>query len=169
MGPRQGHLVSARGRNSCGFFQNKSAGSTTRQTPPGQTPYLLIEYRQRAGGTGTLGTDYRADGLRYRVETSTDLVTWTLWSELAGASAHLSRLSNGDGTETVTMNLFVGPALEDERRVFTRLHISAAPWAAASVSTLDRRRAEKKGEGAEKKHGERRSSRRAGPHGPDAS
>ena len=71
--------------------------------------YAQIIYRQRSGGTGVTGTDYRAGGITYRVETSSTLQPGS-WQ----SGSHLFReigdpIDNEDGSETVTIE-FVFPA-----------------------------------------------------------
>lgn len=97
------------------------------QSTSGGSPFFVVEYRQREGGTGQPGIDYTAAGLRYVVEGSTDLQSWTVFTELPGLAHHRSTAINGDGTETVRMEIFHGPLLETAKRVFLRLKISAAP------------------------------------------
>lgn len=87
--------------------------------------YFTVNYRQREGGTGSLGVDYTADGLRYTVEASTDLQTWQPFSSLPGASSHRSRATNGDGTETINLELFLQDTLTANKKVFVRLNVTA--------------------------------------------
>lgn len=42
-----------------------------------QQNYFLFSYAQRSGGRGETGTDYVADGVRYKIEVSHNLVDWT--------------------------------------------------------------------------------------------
>jgi hypothetical protein len=69
----------------------------------GADAFLTLSYRQRRGGVGLPGIDYRADGITYTVEFATHLAPAN-WQHgpgvvvLAGPPA-----GNGDGTETVTV------------------------------------------------------------------
>lgn len=69
----------------------------------GTTEFLQMTYRQRAGGTGTLGTDYNAGGITYRLETSTTLQpdSWLSGAQLFRQVG--TTIDNGDGSETVTV------------------------------------------------------------------
>jgi hypothetical protein len=65
--------------------------------------YLQLTYRQRRGGTGTVGVHFTVDGLRYTVEVTDKLIPshWktggTLLEQVGTAE------DNGNGTETVTV------------------------------------------------------------------
>jgi hypothetical protein len=67
--------------------------------------HLTISYRQRRGGSGTTGVDYAAEGVRYVVETTTNLMsdTWNSGSSVVEAVG--TPVDNGDGTETVSVRL----------------------------------------------------------------
>ncbi|MCX6872525.1 MAG: hypothetical protein NTW21_01775 [Verrucomicrobia bacterium] len=81
----------------------RDASSRFQPTAETQDGHLIIRYRQRKGGDGSVGTDYTAAGVRYTVQYAENLApeTWRMGSEVVevvGASA-----DNGDGTETVTV------------------------------------------------------------------
>ncbi len=81
--------------------------------------YLTITYRQRSGGTGTIGVDYTAAGVIYGVEVSDTLspLSWnagTAWVEAVGLPA-----DNGDGTQTVIVRRKL--PLGDTPKSFIRL------------------------------------------------
>jgi len=97
----------------------------TRETADGAKRFRLV-YRQREGGTGAPGVDYTAHGLRYLVETSTDMKTWQPFTETPGASSDHKRSSNGDGTETVKLNIFVDQTLTATDTIFVRLTVKLA-------------------------------------------
>lgn len=88
---------------------------------------FLFRYRQRNGGTGALGVDYTAAGLRYRIEASNDLQTWSPSAALVGSPVALYTYPNGDGTETVHALLNASGSLTSKQRIFFRLNISLAP------------------------------------------
>lgn len=68
----------------------------------GAQTYAQISYRRIAGGTGTTGINYTANGIRYRVETTPSLsADWTFGATRVEAMG--DPLANGDGTETVTV------------------------------------------------------------------
>jgi pimeloyl-ACP methyl ester carboxylesterase len=74
------------------------------ETTPGNRQ-LEFKFRQRTGGTGTMGMSYQTAGVTYTVQTSADLdpATWTQDHsvfEIVGTP-----VANGDGTETVTVRL----------------------------------------------------------------
>jgi hypothetical protein len=94
---------------------------------PSYSDILIVRYPQREGGSGTLGADYTADGLRYTVEVSTDLQTWTPYNQIAGLSSSIVTDSLGTGFESVTITLNTHGVLALEKRVFTRLNITAVP------------------------------------------
>ncbi|MBC8008573.1 MAG: hypothetical protein H7067_00575, partial [Burkholderiales bacterium] len=104
-----------------------AAYSIQSQTTPAGAPSLLVEYRQREGGAGELGVDYIAGGLRYTVEGSTDLQTWVPYSELPSIGSYSSRHTNGDGTETVQLEVLYEQTLDSAKRVFLRLKVSVVP------------------------------------------
>ena len=81
-----------------------------------------ITYREHAGGQGIVGVDYTADNLTYTVLTTTNLLTgpWlsgTNWVEWTG-----DRIDNGDGSETVCVQLKPGLGIGSE--AFLRLTIT---------------------------------------------
>ena len=67
--------------------------------------YIVLTYRQRTGGTGTVGVDYTAAGLTYTVQVSDTLTG--IWQSSAALVEFVSgsRISNGDGTETVSVRI----------------------------------------------------------------
>jgi len=67
-----------------------------------------LTFRQRAGGTGTPGALYVADGVSYVVQYSTDLASGG-WNSAASQLQLSQRATNSDGTETVTLS-FSAPA-----------------------------------------------------------
>jgi hypothetical protein len=67
--------------------------------------HLTISYRQRRGGSGTTGVDYAAEGVRYVVETTTNLMSETWNSGSSVVEAVGTPIDNGDGTETVSVRL----------------------------------------------------------------
>lgn len=97
----------------------------TRETADGAKRFHLV-YRQREGGTGAPGVDYTAHGLRYLVETSTDMKTWQPFTEAPGVTSDHTRSSNGDGTETVKLNIFVDQTLTATDTIFVRLTVKLA-------------------------------------------
>lgn len=74
------------------------------ETSPG-TRQLEFTFRQRTGGTGTVGAGYAAAGVTYTVQTSADLnaATWT--EDGSGFTVVGTPVNNGDGTETITVRL----------------------------------------------------------------
>lgn len=68
---------------------------------------LAIRYRQRLGGSGWVGVNYRANRFTYAVQTTFNLdpANWetsTVTLPVAGTGEqHIRRTNNGDGTETV--------------------------------------------------------------------
>ncbi|MEX0323003.1 MAG: M12 family metallo-peptidase [Puniceicoccaceae bacterium] len=65
--------------------------------------YLEVQYRRRAGGSGTSGVNYTVDGITYSVETNSSLNPNT-WQSGAGVITQVgAAVDNGDGTETVTI------------------------------------------------------------------
>jgi hypothetical protein len=78
---------------------------------------FLFTFRQRGGGTGNPGTGYIADGIRYRLEASTDLTS--PWTPAVGAELVGAPMPNGDGSENVTLRV-TKPA---ENSFFLRLRV----------------------------------------------
>ena len=74
-------------------------------------------FRQRSGATGTPGVDSRAWGLIYQVQVSDDLDEWLVGSSYVTPVG--SPISNGDGTDTVTVRLSISGA----DRWFARLRV----------------------------------------------
>ncbi|MCH8541585.1 MAG: PKD domain-containing protein [Opitutales bacterium] len=52
------------------------AGPWMEEMEYSEDRFPALRFYQRSGGTGLRGVDYTADGIRYRVEVSTDLVEW---------------------------------------------------------------------------------------------
>lgn len=94
--------------NLCEYAFKSSPNAYTPVNPTtGQLDngYLCINYRQRTGGSGTIGYDYTADSVRYKVQ-YTDSLTNTQWQSSAALVEQLgSALDNGDGTEDVTVRV----------------------------------------------------------------
>jgi hypothetical protein len=86
---------------------------------------LLPEFSwdQLAGGAGAVGVDYVAAGLRYVVEISHDLVSWSSGSE--AVEFHGKRQTLPAGMERVTVNLRA-PGGGAEGRLFARLRVADA-------------------------------------------
>jgi len=86
--------------------------------------YLVFTYRERTGGTGTVGVDYTAGGLTYTVQVANDLAgTWqsgTALVEQVGAA-----INNGDGTETVSVR--IKQAITGSTQKFVRLVLLPIP------------------------------------------
>ena len=84
--------------------------------------FLQITYRQRTGGTGTVGVDYIVGGLQYTVEVSPDLSagSWDSGSNLVENIG--TPVDNLDGTETVTVRLV--ESIDGQSRKFLRLEIT---------------------------------------------
>jgi hypothetical protein len=94
--------------------------------PVGDEAYLQLTYRQRKGGTGTVGVDYLVDGVRYTVQAG-DTPAAPDWSTLDGAGAAWVEpvgpaVDNGDDTETVTVRLKSPVATQQKK--FLRLRLS---------------------------------------------
>ena len=81
-----------------------------------------ISYRQRSGGSGTIGFDYTAAGLRYTVDSSPSLEpdSWVSGSDILEIVG--TPTDNFDGTETVTVRIKDTVTAGD--RHFLRLTIS---------------------------------------------
>jgi beta-glucanase (GH16 family) len=88
----------------------------------GNQRYLQMNYRRRAGGSGTTGIDYSIPGLSYRVATSTDLQTWSYGSDQLTTDA--APVDNGDGTESIAIRT-VEPIGDNQR--FLRLEVRQLP------------------------------------------
>ncbi len=90
---------------------------------PDGAPRFQITYRQRAGGWGTAGLDYRVGGVRILAEYSESMASGTWHSTDAGGGSLFEvaapAIPHGDGSETVSLRL-KGPATE---RGFARLRI----------------------------------------------
>lgn len=82
-----------------------NAASVTFPVGSQENDHLIITYRERAGGTGTVGVDYMAGGLLYIVQVADDLLgSWDSGSDLVELVPG-SRINNGDGTETVSVRI----------------------------------------------------------------
>jgi hypothetical protein len=82
-----------------------------------------LAFRRLAGGGVSPAGYYEARGLRYRVEVSTDLQTWT-----SGSSAtvlHEAAFDEGDGTESVTVRSL--QAFDADQPLFLRLSVEEVP------------------------------------------
>jgi hypothetical protein len=87
--------------------------------------YLVLTYRERTGGAGTVGVDYTAAGLTYTVQVTDDLAgTWQSSAVLVELVPG-SRVDNGDGTETVSVRL--KQTLSSATRKFVRLVLVLTP------------------------------------------
>jgi len=89
-------------------------------TQVGLQNHLAFAFSRRKGGSGTPG-DYSAGGIRYLVQTSTNLGTWAP----AGAGVVQASLTDdGNGlTETVVLRL-TAPVTPGDPRIFIRLKAS---------------------------------------------
>lgn len=66
--------------------------------------HLVLTFRERTGGAGTVGVDYTAGGVTYRVEVADSLNgTWASNTSLVEQLG--SAVNNADGTETVKVQL----------------------------------------------------------------
>ncbi len=84
--------------------------------------FLQLTYRQRTGGTGTVGVDYIIGGLQYTVEVSPDLSAGS-WDSGSNLVEHIGTpVDNLDGTETVTVRL--KESIGTSSRKFLRLMIT---------------------------------------------
>ena len=83
--------------------------------------FLSLTYRRLEGGAGTTGVNYTIGGIRYTVEYDSDLVgPWSSGDIIQIGSA----VSNGDGTETVTVR--VPSVVADGNTLFMRVMITPA-------------------------------------------
>jgi len=83
--------------------------------------YLAVTYRRLAGGTGSTGINYTADGITYTIEHDIDLAdSWD-----TGGITVVSVTSNGDGSESVTIRL--NTSIPSSSRQFIRLRVTSAP------------------------------------------
>ena len=89
-----------------GFKLNPTnAASVAFPAPSFDNDHLVLTYRQRTGGTGTVGVDYTADGVTYTVQIANDLTDpWQSGAEFVELVSG-SRVNNGDGTETVRVRI----------------------------------------------------------------
>ncbi|MGC9450240.1 MAG: S8 family serine peptidase [Oceanipulchritudo sp.] len=69
----------------------------------GGSAYMAITYRQRMGGTGTIGVDYAADGISYVVQYDNDLTD--PWSEGGVTIVEVLDDTPDPGIQTVTIRL----------------------------------------------------------------
>lgn len=95
----------------------------------GGTDYLAVVYDRIAGGTGTTGINYTADGIQYTVESNSDLGSpWNSGFTGGGyvqVEAVGSPVENGDGTERVTVRL--GTPISEAPGQYARLRIQQIP------------------------------------------
>ena len=84
--------------------------------------YLTISYRRLQGGIGTTGVNYTAGGVRYTVQYDVDLTG--PWSS-GGVEQVGPAISNGDGTETVTVRVLTPIDVQDT--LFMRVLVIRAP------------------------------------------
>lgn len=103
---------------------NESQLEAALATPATPGAYKLV--LNLAPRQGEPGVDYAAAGVKNTVDGSTDLKTWAP-IKLLDVRSQSARRSNGDGTETVTMEVFVGGILQQGRKVFLRLNVSLSP------------------------------------------
>ena len=83
--------------------------------------YLSLSYRRLEGGVGATGVNYTVGGIRYTVQYDADLVApWSSGNTVQVGPA----VSNGDGTETVTVR--VPASLDDGDTLFMRVMITPA-------------------------------------------
>jgi hypothetical protein len=89
----------------------------------GDDHFVTLTYRQRSGGSGTIGLDYAADGVRYTALHSTTLAAdgW----QAGGFEVVTLSPTDGDGMQTVTLRLTL-PVVAAQPR-FVRLVIIAQP------------------------------------------
>ena len=108
-----------------GFNLNPTnAASVAFPTASINAGYMVLTYRERTGGTGTVGVDYTAAGLTYTVQVTTDIAgTWQSGAALVEIVPG-TRVDNGDGTETVTVSL--KQTLSSSTRKFVRLVLTPA-------------------------------------------
>lgn len=85
--------------------------------------FLELEFRQLRGGSGTVGLDYTAAGVRYAVEVSPTMAegTWQAGADLVAAVG--APIDHGDGTETVRVRVR-NPLSATAGRVFARLRVT---------------------------------------------
>ena len=81
-----------------------NAASVAFPSPSLIEGHLVLTYRQRTGGVGTVGVSYAAGGYLYRVEVADTLTApWSSGTTLVEPIG--PTIDNGDGTETVTVRL----------------------------------------------------------------
>jgi hypothetical protein len=86
--------------------------------------YAGITYRRLTGGVGTTGVDYIAGGYIYSVEVSSTLAPGSWQSGESKVQAVGLAVSNGDGTETVTVR---SKSPIDSGNNFLQLEVVEAP------------------------------------------
>jgi hypothetical protein len=84
--------------------------------------HLTITYRRLAGGSGTTGVNYSAQGITYTVEHDADMVGTLATGSVTQVG---SATSNGDGSETVTIRL--NATIASQPKYFIRLKVVGAP------------------------------------------
>jgi parallel beta-helix repeat protein len=107
-------------------FNTNPTNAASVASPVGSVDndHLVLTYRERTGGTGTVGVDYTAGGLTYTMQVANDLAgTWqsgTALVEQVGAA-----INNGDGTETVSVR--IKQAITGSTQKFVRLVLLPTP------------------------------------------
>lgn len=99
------------------------AGPALRLSPGRGGVPAEFSYPQRAGGTGTIGSSYRAAGLRYTVELSADLASWYEGPTVLAPSGRREAMPGG--MERVGIHV-TDPVLAAAPRIFARLRVGAA-------------------------------------------
>jgi hypothetical protein len=87
--------------------------------------FFSIQYRRLSGGSGTTGVNYSKDGLTWKVQTRTDLMTGS-WAEGTSLVEQVGEpVDNGDGTETVTVRKKID--MDAEPISFLRVGVETLP------------------------------------------
>jgi hypothetical protein len=79
-------------------------------------------YPQLAGGSGTIGSTYQASGLTYRVEVSSDLITWHSGPAVVEWTQRRETLPAG--MERVGVKV-IDPTLSTAPQIFHRVRVTA--------------------------------------------
>jgi len=89
----------------------------------GNNQHLELEFRRRVGGAGALNhvDGYVADGVRYIVQCSSNMLNWETGDALLEVIG--SPVDNSDGTETVRVRVLQSLTTDPEGREFMRLNI----------------------------------------------